>query len=204
MKAERSSDVMFAAADEIHTRAEQIGAFSNDLSHRTEKQATTLEKAVASLDELTGSVCSNADRAIEVESVVQSARNEAESSGRVVIDAVNAMDEIKRSSETISKIILLIDDIAFQTNLLALNAGVEASRAGDAGRSFAVVASEVRSLAQNSADTAKNIKDTITASSQHVNSGVDLVNRAGQALEDIVERVIKISELVSEIAKGAQ
>jgi methyl-accepting chemotaxis protein len=189
---------------EIHTRAEDIAGFSDDLSDRTERQAGTLKKTAAALDHLTGSVSSAADRATQVEDVVQTARSRAESNSRVVTDAVNAMDEIKRSSERISQMIGLIDDIAFQTNLLALNAGVEASRAGDAGRGFAVVASEVRSLAQTSVDTAKKIKDTITDSTCHVESGVDLVNRAGQALEDVVAQVVRISEFVSEIASCAQ
>jgi len=98
----------------------------------------------------------------------------------------------------------VIDDIAFQTNLLALNAGVEAARAGDAGRGFAVVASEVRALAQRSSAAAKEIKLLISASTQHVDRGVDQVGRAGSALTRIVERVTEISSLVSEIASGAR
>ncbi|KIC15156.1 methyl-accepting chemotaxis protein, partial [Leisingera sp. ANG-Vp] len=96
-----------------------------------------------------------------------------------------------------------IDDIAFQTNLLALNAGVEAARAGEAGRGFAVVASEVRALAQRSSDAAMEIKTLIGDSSRQVEQGVDLVGRAGDALQSIVGRVSHISQLVSEIAEGA-
>jgi len=191
-------------AQEIHARAEEIALSSDDLSHRTENQAATLEETAAALDELTGSVRAAAERTAEVEGVVRTARSNAEESGRVVTQAVGAMDEIKRSSESISRVIGVIDDISFQTNLLALNAGVEAARAGEAGRGFAVVASEVRSLAQNSADAAKEIKQFIETSSRHVESGVELVNRAGAALKGIVDRVANISDLMSEIATGAQ
>ncbi|SIO42520.1 Methyl-accepting chemotaxis protein [Rhodovulum sp. ES.010] len=191
-------------ATEIRGRAEEIAGASDDLSHRTETQAATLEETAAALDELTGSVRSAAEGAAEVEGVVRSARGDAEASGRVVSDAVDAMGEIKRSSDEISQIIGVIDDIAFQTNLLALNAGVEAARAGEAGRGFAVVASEVRALAQRSSEAAREIKELISASSGQVESGVALVNRAGEALSDIVGRVGNIADLVSEIATGAQ
>ncbi|GAA0285067.1 methyl-accepting chemotaxis protein [Rhodovulum strictum] len=191
-------------ATEIHARAEEIGTASDDLSHRTENQAATLEETAAALDELTSSVRSAAEGAAEVERVVSAARGDAEASGRVVSDAIGAMSEIKRSSDEIGQIIGVIDDIAFQTNLLALNAGVEAARAGEAGRGFAVVASEVRALAQRSSDAAKEIKTLIGTSSEQVESGVALVNRAGEALADIVGRVANIADLVSGIATGAQ
>ena len=97
----------------------------------------------------------------------------------------------------------MIDDIAFQTNLLALNAGVEAARAGEAGRGFAVVASEVRALAQRSSDAAMEIKSLISDSAKQVEQGVDLVGKAGEALNSIVTRVDHISQLVSEMAVGS-
>ncbi len=191
-------------ASEIFQRAEEISSSSDDLSRRTENQAATLEETAAALDELTSSVRSAATGAAEVESVVNDARSEAEDSGKVVRDAVTAMSEIKRSSDEISQIIGVIDDIAFQTNLLALNAGVEAARAGDAGKGFAVVASEVRALAQRSSDAAKQIKGLIGSSSDQVESGVSLVGQAGDALTKIVDRVTHIASLVSTIAAGAK
>jgi methyl-accepting chemotaxis protein len=118
----------------------------------------------------------------------------------VVAKAVAAMAQIEASSGKISDIIGVIDEIARQTNLLALNAAVEAARAGDAGRGFAVVASEVRTLAQRSSQAAKDIKDLITNSNGQVRTGVDLVNKAGEALGEIVESIKEVAELVSDIA----
>jgi methyl-accepting chemotaxis protein len=190
-------------SENIRVRSSEISMASEDLSRRTENQAATLEETAAALDELTSSVKSAAEGAKEVENIVRQARREAEESGNVVQGAVAAMTEIERSSEQISQIIGVIDDIAFQTNLLALNAGVEAARAGDAGKGFAVVASEVRALAQRSSGAAKEIKTLIGASTQHVGRGVDQVGRAGEALASIVNRVAHISTLVSDIAAGA-
>lgn len=187
----------------IRRRSNEISRASEDLSNRTENQAATLEQTAAALDELTASVKSAADGARQVESIVRLARQEAEQSATVVQGAVAAMTEIRKSSDHISQIIGVIDDIAFQTNLLALNAGVEAARAGDAGRGFAVVASEVRALAQRSSAAAKEIKSLIVASTQHVGRGVNQVDRTGEALASIVERVAHISTLVSDIAAGA-
>jgi methyl-accepting chemotaxis protein len=190
-------------SESIRSRAREISQSSEDLSTRTETQAATLEETAAALDELTASIRSAAEGAKEVEGIVRSARNEAEESGKVVQGAVSAMTEIERSSDQISQIIGVIDDIAFQTNLLALNAGVEAARAGDAGKGFAVVASEVRALAQRSSAAAKEIKSLISASTQHVGRGVEQVGRAGDALANIVSRVGHISNLVSTIAAAA-
>ncbi len=203
---ERLDDIMvqvIETAASIRARSDEINAASEDLSHRTENQAAALEETAAALDQLTASVRSAADGARQVETIVRQARSEAEESGTVVQGAVAAMTEIEKSSEHISQIIGVIDDIAFQTSLLALNAGVEAARAGDAGRGFAVVASEVRALAQRSSAAAKEIKTLIGASTQHVGRGVDQVGKAGTALASIVDRVAHISTLVSEIASGA-
>ncbi len=182
----------------------EISTAADDLSKRTENQAATLEQTAAALDEITATVKQTAEGAIEANSVATDARKEAQESGEIVKETVEAMGEIEKSSVQISQIIGVIDDIAFQTNLLALNAGVEAARAGDAGRGFAVVAQEVRALAQRSSDAAKEIKGLITSSSQQVESGVELVGRAGSALSGIVERVESVSTLVSEIAASAK
>ena len=187
----------------ISNGASEISQASEDLSRRTESQAATLEQTAAAIVELTASVKTSADGARNVENTVQKAREEAETSGEVVQNAVSAMGGIEESSNKISQIISVIDDIAFQTNLLALNAGVEAARAGDAGRGFAVVASEVRALAQRSSEAAMEIKALISESTSQVEQGVDLVGRAGEALHSIVGRVSHISQLISEMAEGA-
>ncbi|WP_122074699.1 methyl-accepting chemotaxis protein [Pseudophaeobacter sp. EL27] len=191
------------ASSSIRNGATEISRASDDLSHRTESQAATLEETAAALDELTASVKSAADGARSVEATMEEAKKEAENTGEVVQSAVSAMTEIEESSNHIGQIISVIDDIAFQTNLLALNAGVEAARAGEAGKGFAVVASEVRALAQRSSDAAMEIKTLISDSSKQVERGVDLVGKAGGALNNIVERVSHISKLVSGIAEGA-
>jgi methyl-accepting chemotaxis protein len=188
----------------MRSGADEISHAADDLSRRTEQQAASLEETAAALDEITATVRKTADGARQANAVVADTRGEAERSGEVVRKAVAAMGEIETSSRQIAQIIGVIDEIAFQTNLLALNAGVEAARAGEAGRGFAVVASEVRALAQRSSDAAKEIKTLINASSQQVENGVDLVNRTGEALQQIVVKVAEITGLVSEISASTQ
>lgn len=203
----RLQDAMRGVIDNaglIQGEAAEISSAADDLSARTERQAATLEQTAAALDELTSSVTSAADGAAHANSLVETAHENAEASGEVVRQAVEAMGEIESSSQQISKITGVIDDIAFQTNLLALNAGVEAARAGEAGRGFAVVASEVRALAQRSSDAAREINALISASGIQVNRGVALVDRAGEVLKGIVESVKEISRNVNEIAVSSR
>ncbi len=203
-KLEEAMVVINTNASAMQTGAGEISQAADDLSRRTEQQAATLEETAAALDQITATVRRTAEGADRASTVVVSAKGAAEQSGVVVNRAVAAMGEIERSSDQISQIIGVIDEIAFQTNLLALNAGVEAARAGDAGRGFAVVASEVRALAQRSAEAAKEIKALIAASSGHVKDGVGLVGETGQALTAIVERVSEINGLMAEITASAQ
>jgi len=191
-------------ATTIDGEAREISNASEDLSKRTEQQAATLEETAAALGELSASVSASAQGVAEADRVVSDARKSAEDSGEIVKQAVSAMSEIETSSQKISKIIGVIDEIAFQTNLLALNAGVEAARAGEAGRGFAVVASEVRALAQRSSDAAREIDTLITASSDHVTRGVDLVGETGRALEGILGSVLDVADRVSQIAQNAR
>ncbi|MGA0601866.1 methyl-accepting chemotaxis protein [Caulobacter sp. KR2-114] len=188
----------------IGAGADQIAQASDHLSRRTEQQAASLEETAAALDEITATVAKSAAGARQANSLVTAARADAERSSAVVSRAVAAMGEIESSSQQITQIIGVIDEIAFQTNLLALNAGVEAARAGDSGRGFAVVAQEVRALAQRSAEAAKEIKGLINASTGQVEQGVSLVGETGKALQSIVARVAEIDGLVAEIAASAQ
>jgi methyl-accepting chemotaxis protein len=191
------------ASGGIHGLSGDMHRASDNLSSRTVAQAATLEETAAALEELTGSVREAADTARTVEGAMGETRTEAEESGRIVRDAITAMDAIQTSASAITQIIGVIDDIAFQTNLLALNAGVEAARAGEAGKGFAVVASEVRALAQRSSQAAREIKDLIGSSTDQILQGVDHVNRTGTALERVVERVSRMAGLVSNIAAAA-
>jgi len=188
----------------VRSGAEEITQASDDLSRRTEQQAASLEETAAALDQITATVRRTAEVANEARELVSTSQADAERSGGVVRQTVGAMDGIESSSKQIANIIGVIDEIAFQTNLLALNAGVEAARAGDAGRGFAVVATEVRALAQRSADAAKEIKALISASTQQVDLGVKLVSETGQALGRIVTQVSQLNGLVAELAASAK
>lgn len=190
--------------ESIRNETSEITTAADDLSRRTERQAATLEETAAALDELTTSVKSAAEGADAASKMSEDAKANAEQGGEVAGRAVQAMDGIRTSSQQISKITSVIDDIAFQTNLLALNAGVEAARAGEAGRGFAVVATEVRALAQRSSDAAREINTLISNSAEQVEQGVDLVDRTGAALSAIVSSVAEISKRVSEIASSAR
>ncbi|WP_092662425.1 methyl-accepting chemotaxis protein [Rhizobium sp. NFR12] len=182
---------------------EEIRRASNELSQRTERQAANLEETSAALDELTVAVRQTADGARDAAQRVTAVSTEANRSDAVVEEAIGAMSGIEQSSAEITKIIGVIDEIAFQTNLLALNAGVEAARAGESGKGFAVVAQEVRELAQRSAAAAKEIKEQISRSSGQVANGVRLVGEAGQALKRISDQVKSASDIVGRIAHSA-
>ena len=191
-------------AGSMQSGAQEIGSAAEDLSRRTEQQAASLEETAAALDQITATVRKTAENAQAADTVVTQGRTQAETGGVVVQKAVAAIGEIERSSNEISQIIGVIDEIAFQTKLLALNAGVEAARAGEAGRGFAVVASEVRALAQRSAESAKEIKTLISASSSQVKDGVVLVRQSGEALTGIAGRIEEITTLMSEIRASTQ
>ncbi|MVA97636.1 PAS domain S-box protein [Nitratireductor sp. CAU 1489] len=188
----------------ITSGSDEIRSAADDLSRRTEQQAASVEETAAALNQITASVTEAACRAEEAGTLVAQTRANAERSGEVVRKAVEAMGQIESSSQEISNIIGMIDEIAFQTNLLALNAGVEAARAGEAGRGFAVVAQEVRELAQRSASAAQEIKSLIGGSGEQVRSGVSLVGETGTVLEEIVGQVQRISDNVAAIVESAR
>jgi methyl-accepting chemotaxis protein len=173
-------------------------------SAETEQQAASLEETAAALDQITVNVANSSKRADEARTVAVLANESAAQSGRVVANAVDAMQKIEQSSNQVSNIIGVIDEIAFQTNLLALNAGVEAARAGDAGKGFAVVAQEVRELAQRSAQAAKEIKDLIRNSSVEVQNGVKLVSETGAALKTIEGYIVTVNQHMDSIATSAK
>ncbi|MBZ7924776.1 methyl-accepting chemotaxis protein [Ensifer adhaerens] len=188
----------------LDTGTREIAAGTDDLSKRTEHQAASLEETAAALDQITVNVANSFKRTEEAKDVASRANHSAAESAQVVSHAEEAMRKIEESSQQISNIIGVIDEIAFQTNLLALNAGVEAARAGEAGKGFAVVAQEVRELAQRSAQAAKEIKGLIHNSSAEVENGVKLVRNAGSALKTISDFIVEINAHMESIATSAK
>ncbi|PIJ50498.1 methyl-accepting chemotaxis protein II [Erwinia sp. OLTSP20] len=191
------------SADAIYSEASEISAGGNDLSSRTEEQAASLEQTAASMEQLSAAVKFNSDNARQAADLAHIASTTAEKGGTVVSGVVATMQEISDSSQQISRITAVIDEIAFQTNILALNAAVEAARAGEQGRGFAVVAGEVRSLAGRSATAAKEIKALIDKSASRVDSGSKQVSDAGHAMEEIVVAVNRVTSIMEEIATAS-
>nr|WP_298098215.1 methyl-accepting chemotaxis protein [uncultured Shinella sp.] len=200
----RTISSVAAAVHGIDSGTREISSGANDLSRRTEQQASSLEETAAALDQITVNVGNSTKRTEEARTVAGHANQSAVQSAQVVSHAEAAMKKIEESSQQISNIIGVIDEIAFQTNLLALNAGVEAARAGEAGKGFAVVAQEVRELAQRSAQAAKEIKGLIHNSSDEVQSGVKLVRDTGQALKTIGGFIVEINTHMEAIAVSAR
>ena len=183
--------------------AQQLAASAVAIASGAQKQAASLEETSASLEQITATVRQSADNARQASQLATGSRESAEQGQEVVASAIAAMAEINTASAKISDIISTINEIAFQTNLLAVNAAVEAARAGEEGRGFAVVATEVRSLAQRSAEAAKEIKGLIQDSLQKVEKGSELVNRSGATLQGIVASVKRVTDIVGEIAAAS-
>ena len=188
----------------METGTREIASGTDHLSKRTEQQAAALEQTAAAVEEITANVVNSTKRTEEARGVAAHANTSANESSEVVARAEDAMRRIEGSSQQISNIIGVIDEIAFQTNLLALNAGVEAARAGEAGKGFAVVAQEVRELAQRSANAAKEIKALIQNSSTEVAGGVDLVRKTGEALRTIGGFITEMNTHMDAIALSAK
>ena len=181
------------------TAAHQISGGTNDLSGRTDSQAAALEETAASIDQITAKVKENAGHTSQGDGMANNALASAETGGAIVTKVVDTIAEISESSQRISDIVGIINGIANQTNLLALNAAVEAARAGEAGRGFAVVATEVRNLAQSSANAASEIKTLIEESAEKVKSGTLLARDAGAAMQDILASIRSVSGIMNEI-----
>ena len=189
--------------DQLRTTSHDISTGNQNLGQRTEQAASSLEQTAASMEELTATVRQSADSARQANQLATTAAGTATKGGEVMQQVVSTMQDIHQSSQKIADIIGVIDGIAFQTNILALNAAVEAARAGEQGRGFAVVATEVRSLAQRSAEAAKEIKSLIQTSVEKVGSGAELVGNAGETMNEIVRGVQRVNDIIGEISSAA-
>ncbi|MCZ8075754.1 MAG: methyl-accepting chemotaxis protein [Paucibacter sp.] len=190
-------------ADEVASASQEIAHGNQDLSDRTEQQANALQRTTSTMSELDANVRNNADNAEQARQLAEQASKVAVNGGDMMGRVISTMGGINDSSRRIADIIGVIDGIAFQTNILALNAAVEAARAGEQGRGFAVVAGEVRGLAQRSAAAAREIKDLIDTSVGQVGQGTELVNQAGQTMDEIVSAIRRVTEVVAEISRAS-
>lgn len=191
------------AAGQILSGSSQVSDSSQTLSQGATEQASALEEISSSMSEVGSQTKQNADNAVLANKLTQDVCEVAEQGNTQMGTMISAMAEINQSSQEISKIIKVIDEIAFQTNLLALNAAVEAARAGQHGKGFAVVAEEVRNLAARSAKAASETATLIEGSVQKVENGANIADQTGEALGRISDGVTKVSTLIAEIAESS-
>jgi methyl-accepting chemotaxis protein len=184
----------------VQSSSEQLSASGATLSESSTEAAASLQETVASLEELTSMVRLNSENAKQAATLSSSARDSALTGETEILSLITSMNQISESSKKIEEIIQVIDDIAFQTNLLALNAAVEAARAGEQGKGFAVVAEAVRTLAQRSAASAKDISSLIKESVEQIGKGSKIADQSGEVLSKIVTSIKKVSELNTEMA----
>ncbi len=188
---------------QVSQASAEIATGNNDLSARTEEQAAALEQTAASMEQLTATVKQNVENIHHSSELARATSETANKGGVLVKSVVDTMNQISASSSKIAEITTVINSIAFQTNILALNAAVEAARAGEQGRGFAVVASEVRNLAQRSAQAAKEIETLIAESVARIGSGSQLVGKAGETMNEIVNSVGNVTSILVEIAQAS-
>ncbi len=189
---------------QVSRAASEIAEGNTDLSSRTEQQAAAVVETAASMEELTATVKNNADNARNASSLAAQASKTATEGGSVMRDVIATMGDIHSSSTKIADITAVINSIAFQTNILALNAAVEAARAGEQGRGFAVVASEVRNLSQRSSQAAKDIEQLISESVSRISVGSELVEKAGETIDNVVQSVTRVNDIMGEISSASE
>jgi len=198
------TDSLGSGSEEVTAASHQLSASSQQLAEGSSEQAASIEETSSTLEEFSSMVKQNSENAGQAAILSNGARASAEKGNDQMEEMLRSMNELKKSSDEIAKIIKVIDEIAFQTNILALNAAVEAARAGEAGMGFAVVAEEVRNLAQRSAQAAKDTAEIIDRNIELSHRGVDLSEKVGDALKEITDQSKKVSELVDEISAAGQ
>ena len=192
-----------SVAEQIASGSNQVAQGSMALADNATHQASSIEEISSSITEMASQTKLNAENAAQADRLAAQARSSAERGNEEMSQMVQAMAEVNQAGQNISKIIKVIDEIAFQTNLLALNAAVEAARAGQHGKGFAVVAEEVRNLAARSAKAARETADLIAGSVAKAQNGAQLADRTASALQEIVQDVAKVSDLIGEIAAAS-
>ena len=190
-------------ADQVAAGAHNVSDASVALSQGASQQAASVEQLSASIAEIASQTASNAQNAEKANDLTVGTKEKAQLGNEEMQEMLSAMEEINASSANISKIIKVIDEIAFQTNILALNAAVEAARAGQHGKGFAVVAEEVRNLAARSAKAAKETTDMIEGSMEKVETGREIAHKTAEALDAIVGDVSSVADIVANIAKAS-
>ncbi len=196
--------VVVTGSEQIVSASTQLAEGNQDLSSRTEDQATALEETSAAIEQMNSSIRSNADNTITANKLSRDVSDKTDEGAEAVNQVISAMKIINESSDKISDIIDVMNNIAFQTNLLALNASIEAARAGEQGKGFAVVAVEVRKLAKRSDKAAAEIAGIIKSSNKKVAEGVHIANTAGDMLTEINSAVKKVTVLIGEISASSQ
>jgi hypothetical protein len=203
-KIERVTTDLSEGSSQIASASNQVSSASQSLAQGSSEQAAAIEETTGSLEEMTSMTKQNAQNAQQANGLMVETKDAVGKGQASMTRLSSAIEEIKKSSDQTAKIVKTIDEIAFQTNLLALNAAVEAARAGDAGKAFAVVAEEVRNLAQRAGEAARNTAGLIDESVKNAEKGVGVATETAEALKAITAAAAKANELVAEIAAASK